>query len=111
MTWRAVWAAMRPKFVRRDVELVADGRALDLVELLGEHPDVEGAGVDRDPGVLVGVGHPLVGGLEGVGQRRHQGVDGDALLGGERLEGVEHVGIAHDRAFLLDFWPDFGPDF
>ena len=86
--------------VGRDVELLADRHAL-LVEFLGEDPDVEGAGVDRDPRVLVGLRHPLVRGLERVGQCGHEGVDGDALLGREGLEGVEHVGAAHDRAFLF----------
>ena len=85
--------------VGRDVELVADGLAV-LVELLGDHPDLAGVGVDRDPGVLVRVGHALVGRLERVGERAEQRVDRDAPVGGQRLQRVHHVGIRHD-AFAL----------
>ena len=69
--------------VGRDVELVAVRLAV-LVELLGDHADLAGVGVDRDPGVLVGVGQALVGRLERVGERAEERVDRDALLGGER---------------------------
>ena len=41
------------KVVRRHVELVADRLAL-LIEVLGEHPDLHGVRVDRDPRELMG---------------------------------------------------------
>ena len=93
-----------------DVEDVADRLAV-LVELLAVDADVEGGGIDGDPGVLEGAGHALVRRLERVGERRHQRVDGDALVGGERLQGLEHFGTAHDRS-LFFVWLDFLlPDF
>ena len=88
--------------VGRDVELVADRLAV-LVELLGHHPDLAGVGVDGDPGVLVGAGHPLVGRLEGVGERAEQRVDRDALVGGQRLQRVHQVGVRHDAFALFVF--------
>ncbi len=66
------------------VELLADHLAL-FVQFLGHHPDVHRLGIDRDPRVLVGVGHALVGGLEGVGQGGEQGVDRDAFLARQGL--------------------------
>ena len=89
-----------PEVVRGDVELGAVGLAV-LVDLLGEHPDLEAVGVDGDPGVLVGVGHALVGGLEGVGERAEQRVDRDALVLGQRHEGLPHVDVAHAFALPL----------
>ncbi len=82
-----------------DVELVAHGLAV-LVELLGQDPDVHRIGVDGDPGVLVGVGHALVGGFECVGERCEQRVDRDPLVGCERLERLHHLGV-HRAAALL----------
>ncbi len=81
--------------VGRHVELGA-GRFALLVELLGHDPDLGGVGVDGDPGVLLGVGHPLVGGLERIGEGAEQRVDGDALVGGERLQGIHQIGVLHD---------------
>jgi hypothetical protein len=76
---------------RGDVELLADGDAV-LVELLGHDPDLARVGVDDDPGVLLGVGEPLVGRLEGVGKGAEQRVDRDPLVNGEGLEGLDEVG-------------------
>src|SRR5690606_23973648 len=66
-----------------------------LVDLLRVDADVEVGRIDRHPGVLVRVGHALVRGLERVGEGSHQRVDRDALLGGQRLERLHHVGVAH----------------
>ena len=78
--------------VRRHVELVADRLAL-LVEVLGEHPDLHGVRVDRDPGELMGSRGALVGGLEGIGQGCEQRFQRDAPLRGHGLEGLHHVRI------------------
>ena len=84
----------------RDVELGAGGLTL-LVEFLGHDPEIAVVGVDDHPGVLVGVGHALVRGLERIGERGEQRVDGDALVDGEGLQRVHHVGVAHD---VGTFW-------
>ena len=83
-----------PEVVGGDVELAAHRLAI-LVQLLGVDADIEGVGIDGDPGVLKGTRHALVGGLQGIGQGPEQGVNGDALVCGERLQRFHHVGVAH----------------
>ena len=83
-----------------DVELGADRLAV-LVELLGHDPDLDGVGIDGDPRVLVGAGHPLVGRLQRVGERAEERVDRDALVGGERLQRLHHLGVVMTA---LDFF-------
>ena len=85
---------------RGDVDLVAVGLAV-LVDLLREHAELERVGVDRDPRVLVRVLAALVRGLERVGQRAQEGVDGDASLRREHLERFHHVQVAHELAFAF----------
>ena len=93
----AVWAAMRPKSFGRVVPLPDDVAV--LVELLAVDPDVAGVGVDGDHGLLGRVGHALVGGHQGVGQGVEQGVDADALVLGDLLQGVEEgEAVFHDPA-------------
>src|SRR5690606_23186183 len=84
-----------------DVELGADRLAL-LVEVLGEHPDLEGGRIDGDPRVLVGVGHALVRRLERIGEGPEQRLDRDALVGSERLQGLHHLGVAHRSDLLVE---------
>ena len=74
------------KAIRRDVERLPH-RLPVLIQLLSEHLDVGGLGIDGNPGVFLAVGHPLVGRLKGVGQRGQQSIYGDAFVGGQRLEG------------------------
>ena len=76
------------------VELAAHRFAV-LVELLRMHPDLEGVRIYGDPRVLVGLRHALVGRLQRVGQSPEQGVDRDALVCGQRLQRLHHVGVAH----------------
>ena len=78
--------------VRSHVELATDRFAL-LVEVLGEHPDLHGVGVDRDPRELMGPGGALVGGLEGIGQGSEQRIDRDTPVGGQGLKGLQHFQI------------------
>src|SRR3954469_1635084 len=81
ITWRAVWAAMRPKSSGVTSNSSPCGsppppRPLAvLVQLLGHHPDLARVGVDGHPRVLVGTGHAAVGGLERIGQSTEQRVD------------------------------------
>ena len=96
-----------------DVELGAESFAV-VVELLRGDAHLAGDRVDGGPGVLVGAGQALVGRLQCVGERAHQGLGGDALLGGEGPEGFHHVVVAHDFAafFLTDgevSGPGLGP--
>ncbi len=65
-----------------------------FVDVVRHHPDVAGEGVDLDLGLVSRARHALVGGCERVGECLEQDVDRDALLGGEKLEGVHHVGVA-----------------
>ena len=78
------------KVVGGDLELIADGLAV-LVEFLSEDLELHGLGVDRHPGVLVRIRHALVGVLEGVGERPEERINGDASVGGERLQRLHHV--------------------
>ena len=78
--------------VRSHVELATDRFAL-LVEVLGEHPDLHGVGVDRDPRVLMGPGGALVGGLEGIGQGSEQRILRDTPVVGQGLKGLHHFRI------------------
>ncbi len=75
-----------------------------LVDVVGHHLDVTGEGVDLDLGLVARSGHALVGRCERVGERLQQNVDRDALLGGEELEGLHHVGVAgaHRAASFAD---------
>ena len=83
-----------------------------LVELLGVDVDLAGVGVDRDDGLLGGLGHALVGGDQGVGQSLEEGVDGDALLPLDDLEGLHELEIccSHDARpiFFFDASSDGG---
>ncbi len=79
-----------------DVHLGPVGLAI-LVEVLGVDLDVEGGGVDRDPGVLVGIRVALVGRLERVGQNAVELLDGDVATLGQRVERLGHF-IAHDAS-------------
>ena len=91
------------------VVVLADDLAL-FVDLLGDDPDVEGL-VDDDVGIGRGAGLALVRGLDAVGQRLEQHVDADAPVGGDGLEGLHHVGVAHDLGCLFLFGsvrPPFG---
>ncbi len=61
-----------------------------------------GVGVDRDPGVLVGARHPLVGRLQGVGEGTEERLDRDPRSGGEGREGLPDVErVAAHRCGLL----------
>ena len=66
-----------------------------LLEVLGNDqlvdPEVGGAVVELDPGVLGRAGGLLVGGEERVGERVHQRVRVDSLLLLERLDGVDDL--------------------
>ena len=92
-----------PEVVRGVVPL-ADDVAV-LVELLAVDADLTRVGVDGDEGLLGGVGQPLVGGDERVGQRLEQGLDRDPLVPGDLPQRVEEleVGLAHDRFTLSWF--------
>ena len=76
--------------VGRDLKLLPHRLAL-FVELLREHLELHGVGVDRDPGVLIRLRHPLIRMLKSIGERTKEGVHGDPSIGGERLQRIHHV--------------------
>ena len=84
---------------RRDVELVPCGLPL-LIEVLSEHTELHGVGVDGHPRELMGSRPPLVGRFHSVGQCGKQGIDGNATLGRYGLHRLRHVGGIHDPTFL-----------
>ena len=82
--------------VGRDVELLTNGFAF-FVKLLGEDPELERVGVNRDPGILACTRHPLVRGLQRIGERSKERVNADASFDSKRLQRFHHL-LVHDMA-------------
>ena len=78
----------------RVVPLPQDGPV--LVEFLSDDPDLAALGVDLDQRFLSGVGHPLVGGHERVGQSLEQDLEVDAFLPFDDPEGLHQLEIHSD---------------
>ena len=95
--------------VRRVVPF-ADDVAV-LVELLAVDADLTRVGVDRDDRLLGGVGTPLVGGDQGIGQGVEQRLDRDPLVACDLAEGIEEleVRLAHGVTTCFLFCVCFCP--
>ena len=81
--------------VGRGVVPLADDPAV-LVEFLRDHPDLAALGVDLDERLLGGVGHPLVGRHERVGQSLEQDLEVDPLLPFDDPEGLHQLEVHPD---------------
>ena len=81
--------------VGRGVVPLADDAAV-LVELLGDDTDLAALGVDLDQRLFGGVGHPLVGGHERVGQSLEQDLEVDPLLPFDDPEGLHQLEVHTD---------------
>ena len=81
------------KVLRRVIPFANDVAV--FVELLGDHPNVEGL-VDDDVGLFGGIRVSLVRGLEPVGEGLEQHVGGNPALDSERLQRFHHVWGGHE---------------